>query len=58
MSQVKNAFRIDMTDLICSTAVCNVEKNGTLIFSDNNHLTEVFSRSLADKLLERLALDR
>jgi peptidoglycan/LPS O-acetylase OafA/YrhL len=46
---------IDMNDQICSTARCPVVRNGIIVFTDDNHLTASFSRSLAPTLGARLA---
>lgn len=46
---------IDMNDEICPTARCGVMRTGIVMFSDDNHLTASFSRSLAPVLGERLA---
>jgi hypothetical protein len=37
---------VDMTDQICPTAICQVIRNGVIVFTDDNHLTASFSRSL------------
>jgi hypothetical protein len=46
---------IDMNDQICPTTRCNVMRNGIVMFTDDNHLTATFSRSLAPVLGPRLA---
>jgi peptidoglycan/LPS O-acetylase OafA/YrhL len=46
---------IDMNDQICSAARCGVIRNGVVVFTDDNHLTASFSRSVAPVLGERLA---
>jgi hypothetical protein len=50
---------VDMNDVICSSARCPVMRNGIVIFTDDNHLTATFSRSMAPALAGRLtrALD-
>jgi len=45
---------VDMNDQICAAARCTVERNGTVVFTDDNHLTASFSRSLGPVLGERL----
>ncbi len=45
---------VDMNDQICSTPTCQVTRNGIVIFTDDNHLTASFSRSMGDVLGERL----
>jgi peptidoglycan/LPS O-acetylase OafA/YrhL len=46
---------VDMNDQICPAARCTVERNGTVVFTDDNHLTASFSRSLGPVFGERLA---
>jgi peptidoglycan/LPS O-acetylase OafA/YrhL len=46
---------VDMNDQICSTPNCPVIRNGAIIFTDDNHLTASFSRTLAPPLALRLA---
>ena len=46
---------IDMNDQICATRRCGVVRNGAVVFTDDNHLTASFSRSLAPVLGERIA---
>jgi peptidoglycan/LPS O-acetylase OafA/YrhL len=38
---------VDMNDQICATARCGVVRNGVVVFTDDNHLTASFSRSVA-----------
>jgi peptidoglycan/LPS O-acetylase OafA/YrhL len=38
---------VDMNDRICNTARCNVARDDVVYFTDDNHLTATFSRSLA-----------
>lgn len=45
---------IDMIDQICPHGECGPVKHGEIMYSDENHLTATFSRSLADVLGERL----
>ena len=45
---------IDMNDQICTTATCQVVRNGIIVFTDDNHLTATFSRSVAPVLGARL----
>ncbi len=47
---------LDMTDAICSTAPCVVDRDGFVLYSDSHHLTASFSRHLADQLQERIRL--
>ena len=46
---------VDMNDQICATARCGVVKNGVVVFTDDNHLTASFTRSLAPVLGARIA---
>jgi hypothetical protein len=46
---------IDMNDRICAAARCGVVVNRAIVFTDDNHLTATFSRSLAPVLGERIA---
>jgi peptidoglycan/LPS O-acetylase OafA/YrhL len=45
---------VDMNDQICATARCPVMRNGIVVFTDDNHLTATFSRSLAPVLGVRI----
>jgi hypothetical protein len=38
---------VDMNDQICATARCGVVRDGVVVFTDDNHLTASFSRSVA-----------
>jgi hypothetical protein len=46
---------VDMNDLICGTSPCTVIRNGVVMFTDDNHLTASFTRSLAPELGSRVA---
>jgi peptidoglycan/LPS O-acetylase OafA/YrhL len=46
---------VDMNDRICSAARCGVVRNGVIVFTDDNHLTASFTRSLAPVLGARIA---
>jgi peptidoglycan/LPS O-acetylase OafA/YrhL len=45
---------VDMNDQICPSARCGVVRNGAVVFTDDNHLTASFSRSVAPALGARL----
>jgi peptidoglycan/LPS O-acetylase OafA/YrhL len=45
---------VDMNDQICATSECGVVRNGVVVFTDDNHLTASFSRSVAPVLGARL----
>jgi peptidoglycan/LPS O-acetylase OafA/YrhL len=46
---------VDMNDQICATERCGVVRNGVIVFTDDNHLTASFTRSLGPVLGARLA---
>lgn len=46
---------IDMNDQLCDTPRCQVVRNGAIVFTDDNHLTASFSRSIAPVLGQRVA---
>ncbi|HKP16664.1 MAG TPA: acyltransferase family protein [Gemmatimonadaceae bacterium] len=46
---------VDMNDQVCDTPRCRVVRNGSIVFTDDNHLTASFSRSLATVLGQRIA---
>jgi peptidoglycan/LPS O-acetylase OafA/YrhL len=45
---------VDMNDQICARERCGVMRNGVVIFTDDNHLTASFSRSVAPVLAARI----
>ena len=45
---------VDMNDQICAATRCGVVKQGVVVFTDDNHLTASFTRSLAPVLGARL----
>lgn len=45
---------VDMNDQICDAARCPPVKNGAIVFTDDNHLTASFSRTLAPVLSQRI----
>jgi hypothetical protein len=46
---------IDMNDQVCGAeARCTTERGGVVLYSDDNHITRTFSRSLAEVLGERV----
>jgi peptidoglycan/LPS O-acetylase OafA/YrhL len=57
-----NVRFIDLVDQVCTVGAgrCETEREGMVLFSDDNHLTRSFSQSLGGVLGERLeaALDR
>ncbi|MFL5618564.1 MAG: acyltransferase family protein [Gemmatimonadaceae bacterium] len=48
-------FLLDMNDQVCDTPRCQVVRNGAIVYTDDNHLTESFSRSIAPALGMRIA---
>jgi hypothetical protein len=46
---------VDMNDQVCDTPRCQVVRNGAIVFTDDNHLTASFSRSIAPALGVRIA---
>ncbi|HMC55963.1 MAG TPA: acyltransferase family protein [Gemmatimonadaceae bacterium] len=46
---------VDMNDQICAAPKCSTVRNGAIMFTDDNHLTATFSRTLAPVLGARLA---
>jgi peptidoglycan/LPS O-acetylase OafA/YrhL len=46
---------IDMNDQLCDTPRCGVTRNGAIVFTDDNHLTASFARTLAPVLGRRIA---
>ncbi len=45
---------VDLNDQICEPGRCETEREGLVLYSDDNHLTGSFSRSLAPVLGDRL----
>ena len=50
-----NVRFVDMNDQVCETGRCETERGGLVLYSDDNHLTTSFSKSLGPVLGERLA---
>jgi peptidoglycan/LPS O-acetylase OafA/YrhL len=46
---------VDMNDQICDAPRCGVMRNGAIVFTDDNHLTATFSRTVAPVLGRRIA---
>jgi peptidoglycan/LPS O-acetylase OafA/YrhL len=46
---------LDLNDQICDAPRCGVVRNGAIVFTDDNHLTASFSRSIASVLGQRIA---
>lgn len=49
-----NVAFVNMNDAICATSRCPTMVHGTVVFTDDNHLTATFSRALAPVLGQRL----
>jgi hypothetical protein len=45
---------VDMADVVCDAPRCGVVRNGIVVFTDNNHLTASFTRSVSNALGARL----
>ena len=45
---------VDMNDVICPATRCSPIQNGTIVFTDDNHITATFSRSVAEVLAEQI----
>jgi hypothetical protein len=50
-----NVRFVDMNDQVCAAARCETERGGVVLFTDDNHLTASFTRSVGSVLGERLA---
>ncbi|MEP6835191.1 MAG: acyltransferase family protein [Gemmatimonas sp.] len=46
---------VDMNDQVCWSTPCSVMRNGVVVFTDDNHLTVTFSRSVANVFGQRVA---
>ncbi|HYW33434.1 MAG TPA: acyltransferase family protein, partial [Gemmatimonas sp.] len=46
---------VDMNDQVCATVRCRTMRDGIVMFTDDNHLTASFTRSLAPVLGARIA---
>lgn len=46
---------LDLTDMFCTGNVCPPVKNGVMVYSDDNHISEAFSLTLTSGLSDRLA---
>jgi peptidoglycan/LPS O-acetylase OafA/YrhL len=57
-AQGLNVRFIDMNDQICASDRCAVERNGMVMFTDDNHLTRRFSQSTAPVLGARVSSAR
>lgn len=47
---------VDLNDRICATRRCATERNGMVLYTDDDHISSTLSRSLAPVLGERVAL--
>jgi hypothetical protein len=45
---------VDMNDQICRSSRCTVMRDGLVMFTDDNHLTASFSRSLSSVIGSRV----
>ncbi|HET6914348.1 MAG TPA: acyltransferase family protein [Rhodanobacteraceae bacterium] len=62
LSQVADRFHnvsmIDMNELICPGGICAAERQGRIVFRDNQHLTASFARSLGDAMAKKMDAPR
>jgi hypothetical protein len=49
-----NVRFVDMNDQLCEAGQCQTERGGMVLYSDDNHLTNSFAKSLGPVLGERL----
>lgn len=58
LSQVAGRFgnvsMIDMNPLICPQGICAAERQGKIVFRDNQHLTASFARSLGEAMAKKM----
>jgi peptidoglycan/LPS O-acetylase OafA/YrhL len=54
-AKASGAGLIDIDDLFCTDQVCLPQIGGLVVYSDDNHLTRSFARSLVGPLAERLS---
>lgn len=47
---------VDMNDVICPDDLCSAVQGNRLVFSDDNHMTSVYTETLAPELEKRLAI--
>lgn len=48
---------IDLHDVICPNGYCTPAQGGLWVFQDDNHLTDTYTRSLAQELADQLPID-
>lgn len=53
-SDYSNVRTVDMTGIVCPDARCEAQRNGEIIFRDNQHMTATFAKSLGQSLEENL----
>lgn len=51
-----NAREVSMISLLCPDGVCQREENGIIMYTDFNHLTATYSRSLGQELNRKISL--
>jgi hypothetical protein len=54
-SGLSHVHVLDLTDLFCEGGVCPPMKDGVIVYSDDNHISEAYSLVVAPQLGERLA---
>jgi hypothetical protein len=53
-AQSDRAYILDMTDAICPSVPCTIERDGLVLYRDFHHLTVSFATHLSDALYKRL----
>ena len=49
-----NVHMLDLDPLVCPHDICKAERDGMVVFRDNQHMTASFARSLAGALAQRM----
>lgn len=50
----KNVHELDLNSLVCPSGFCSAERDGRVVFRDDQHLTDSFAASMAPALRARL----
>jgi peptidoglycan/LPS O-acetylase OafA/YrhL len=53
-----NASVIDLNDEVCPGGQCRAERSGLIVFRDRLHLSAEFAESLAEEMVEAMAIER
>lgn len=54
-AELADAHLVDLTDMFCTPARCLTQIGGVVVYSDDNHLTRTYARSLVPFLTTELA---